>query len=66
MIQGRCTGWLGRTRTKDKRFYVCNRLWLSSVLQHIDNLLVSNQLGPASFGVFLAYPPFSGVFWPLV
>ena len=26
------------------RIYVCNRLWLSSDLQHVDNLVVSDQL----------------------
>ena len=24
--------------------YICNRLWLSSDLQHVDNLVVSDQL----------------------
>ena len=30
-----------RTRTKEELIYVCNRLWLSSGLQHVDNLAVS-------------------------
>ena len=29
---------------KEELIYVCNRLWLSSDLQHVDNLVVSNQL----------------------
>ena len=29
---------------KEVLIYVCNRLWLSSDLQHVDNLVVSNQL----------------------
>ena len=33
-----------RTRTKNRLIYVCNRLWLSSRLQHFENLIVSNQL----------------------
>ena len=32
------------SRAEDKLIYVCNRLWLSSGLQHVDNLVVSNQL----------------------
>ena len=31
-------------RTKEKMIYICNRLWLSSDLQHVDNLVVGDQL----------------------
>ena len=30
---------------KEELIYVCNRLWLNSGLQHVDNLVVSDQLG---------------------
>ena len=29
---------------KEELIYECNRLWLSSDLQHVDNLVVSDQL----------------------
>ena len=29
---------------KEEVVYICSRLWLSSDLQHIDNLVVSDQL----------------------
>ena len=29
---------------KEEVVYICNRLWLSSDLQHVDNLVVSDQL----------------------
>ena len=32
------------TERKEEVVYICNRLWLSSDLQHVDNLVVSNQL----------------------
>ena len=31
-------------RRKEELIYVCNRLWLSSDLKHVDNLVVSDQL----------------------
>ena len=29
---------------READIYICNRLWLSSDLQHVDNLVVSDQL----------------------
>ena len=34
----------GRIAKTRNLIYVCNRSWLSSDLQHVDNLVVSNQL----------------------
>ena len=39
-------------RTKEMLIYICNRLWLSSDLQHVDNLVVSDQLEPVYFSQF--------------